>query len=382
LNRFDQEELVVELRNQGKTYREIAKLAQISPRDIKPILDKYGTDKNRLNTDHTNYRHDGDDDESRIVAISSKAYKLFSQGQSPIKVSIALNIEGPRVLELYKQYLDMKHMGSFSIMYKEVGNELPELIKFYDKTKRNRIDITLIKNYLTTITDDLPAVQKQSELLKRKTHALRFEKNEVETQLRDVKNQVDISREHLRTIVVEIQEAQNEMRELDRQKTEFKRFVAHFRDNDQGYKEIKEFVETRVKMILRDNNRLLDLAVISVLTSLSNDTDKCKYLFEMLDLENQSRQKRKINDWNDPHIKNTPLTLYRNNPFFNPKGLLGAQIIGNGDDLQAQRYKDDIVEMSKLFYERLRQELTVDIMKNLENRNSQYITWVNDSRRT
>jgi hypothetical protein len=371
MNRLEKEKLVVELRNQGKTYRDISKLAQISIRDIKPILDKYGTENIGLDADHTNYRHTEDGDGSTIVAISSRAYRLFSEGQNPIEVSIALNIEGPKALDLYKEYQDLIHLGSFSKMYKEVGGDMPDLIKFHEETKRKGIDITQIKNYLRTFCDDLPAVQKQFEVLKRETYALRLEKNEGETQWRDIENQIEISGEVLRTVIAEVKEAQNEKWEVERQKTELKRFVAHFRDNDQGYREIMQVVETRVKMILRDSNRLLDLAVISVLSSLSNNTDKCKYLFELLDLENHGRHKRQMTGWNYPHqtMKNTPLTQYRNNPFLFPKGLLGAQIIGNANDLQAQRSKDEIVEMSKLFYERLKQELTVDIMKNLESRN-------------
>jgi DNA-binding CsgD family transcriptional regulator len=40
LNRQEKEKLVLDLRSQGKTFREIAKEAQISPRDIKNILNK------------------------------------------------------------------------------------------------------------------------------------------------------------------------------------------------------------------------------------------------------------------------------------------------------------------------------------------------------
>ena len=40
LTRQERERLVLELYNQGKTYREIAKQARISPRDIGAILDK------------------------------------------------------------------------------------------------------------------------------------------------------------------------------------------------------------------------------------------------------------------------------------------------------------------------------------------------------
>jgi DNA-directed RNA polymerase specialized sigma subunit len=39
--RKEREELVLDLYfNQNKTYHEIAKIARISPRDIKPIIDK------------------------------------------------------------------------------------------------------------------------------------------------------------------------------------------------------------------------------------------------------------------------------------------------------------------------------------------------------
>ena len=40
LTRQERERLVVELYNQGKTYREISKEARISPRDIRIILNK------------------------------------------------------------------------------------------------------------------------------------------------------------------------------------------------------------------------------------------------------------------------------------------------------------------------------------------------------
>jgi DNA-binding NarL/FixJ family response regulator len=40
LTRQERERLVLDLYNQGKTYREISKEARISPRDIGVILDK------------------------------------------------------------------------------------------------------------------------------------------------------------------------------------------------------------------------------------------------------------------------------------------------------------------------------------------------------
>lgn len=171
MNKYEKENLVVALRRQGKNYRDISKLAQISIRDIKPILDKYGTDTLGLDSDRSNYPHDSDSDDSpKVVAISSRAYKLFSEGQSPLEVSMALNIGGPKVLSLYKEYQDMKHMSSFSRMYEEVGDDLPELIEFYEEAKRDGIN----KNH-RTFRFDLPAVQKQYEALKIQTDAVQLE---------------------------------------------------------------------------------------------------------------------------------------------------------------------------------------------------------------
>ena len=48
LTREEREEFVLDLYfNQNKKYSEIAKIARISPRDIKPIIDKASQEKER-----------------------------------------------------------------------------------------------------------------------------------------------------------------------------------------------------------------------------------------------------------------------------------------------------------------------------------------------
>jgi transposase len=70
LTRREKEKLVVELYENGRSYREIAKEARVSLRDIKGILD-------RASGVHT-------------MSKSSQAYQMFSEGKSPTKVAIAL----------------------------------------------------------------------------------------------------------------------------------------------------------------------------------------------------------------------------------------------------------------------------------------------------
>jgi DNA-directed RNA polymerase specialized sigma subunit len=72
LSRKEKEELVLDLYfNQNKTYHEIAKIARMSPRDIKPIIDKAIIEKER--TQH------------KTTAV--QAYELFSKGKTLLEVN-------------------------------------------------------------------------------------------------------------------------------------------------------------------------------------------------------------------------------------------------------------------------------------------------------
>jgi predicted transcriptional regulator len=89
LNRQEKEELVLDLYyNKKKTYHEIAKEARISTRDIKKILNRASKESE---SEHS-------------MSISSQAYKLFSEGRTPMQVAIALNLRENEVTQYYKEY--------------------------------------------------------------------------------------------------------------------------------------------------------------------------------------------------------------------------------------------------------------------------------------
>ena len=78
LTRKEKEELVLDLYfNQNKTFHEIAKIARMSPRDIKPIIDNAINEKER--TQH------------KTTAV--QAYELFRKGKTLLEVTIDLKLE-------------------------------------------------------------------------------------------------------------------------------------------------------------------------------------------------------------------------------------------------------------------------------------------------
>src|SRR5918911_5367878 len=91
LTRQERERLVLDLYNQGKTYREISKEARISPRDIGVILNKAVEEKAEeegIKQQDDNNVEDYKKQEQQHLSLATQAYKLFSEGKTPIEVAI------------------------------------------------------------------------------------------------------------------------------------------------------------------------------------------------------------------------------------------------------------------------------------------------------
>jgi transposase len=117
ITRQERERLVIELYNQGKTFREIAKEARMSFRDIGIILNKV------VEEEKTEGSKEGEQQEREHLSLSTQAYKLFSEGKSPIEVAVALNLGEPEATKLYREYWKLKRLHNLNLIYEELGEE-------------------------------------------------------------------------------------------------------------------------------------------------------------------------------------------------------------------------------------------------------------------
>src|SRR5215213_11833663 len=96
ITRQERERLVLELYNQGKTIREIAKEARMSFRDIGPILNKVVEEKSKgeegIKQQDDNAKQSKQQEQQQHLSLSTQAYKLFSEGKTPLEVAIAINL--------------------------------------------------------------------------------------------------------------------------------------------------------------------------------------------------------------------------------------------------------------------------------------------------
>src|SRR5215216_462105 len=108
LTRQEKERLVIDLYNQGKTIREISKEARMSFRDIGAILKKASGEKEEKQ------------DIKESISSSTKAYHLFSKGETPIEVAIALNLSEVETTKFYEEYLNLNQMHDLRMVYEEI----------------------------------------------------------------------------------------------------------------------------------------------------------------------------------------------------------------------------------------------------------------------
>jgi cytidylate kinase len=77
LTRQERERLVLDLYNQGKTTRKIAKIERMSIRDISPTLKEEESKRQKHK------------DQQQQEELFAKTYELFSEGKRPVEVAIS-----------------------------------------------------------------------------------------------------------------------------------------------------------------------------------------------------------------------------------------------------------------------------------------------------
>lgn len=162
LNKFEKRDLVIKLHKKGKTYREIAHIAHISPRDIKLIIKKYEQQK-RL---ESNKRRKENNQEplTKKLSLSSQAFTLFKEGKKLDEVKVLLDIPFKKAKTFWKQYLESIKMEDCYQFYEMFQNDLHTLLPISSFMKRNNVSGPHIVNILRTANDVINLNQTISNL--------------------------------------------------------------------------------------------------------------------------------------------------------------------------------------------------------------------------
>ena len=120
------EKKVLDLYEQGKTYRDIAQEAHVSPGYISSIIKK----------------STGEDDkqEAKPISTDTKARILYTQGKTPLEVSNDLSLTVEEVERIYTDFWKLKGFYDLYNTYvREIINNIPSFLKLYEIMKDKEI---------------------------------------------------------------------------------------------------------------------------------------------------------------------------------------------------------------------------------------------------
>jgi hypothetical protein len=230
ISNVEKERLVIDLYyNQRKNVCEIAQEARISFRDIAAILKKI--EAAAVNGDGSGNGNgirvaidDGTNSSNNNKPSNEKAtqaYKLFSEGKTPIEVAIQLNLSEKEATRYYTEYWRLKRLYSLYHIYQESKGNLSYILKQYRLAKRQGItadnNIEWFVNMVNIGTYNIPDLQRQYAKLQDEIQVIDHQKVVSKAELDNMNNQISILRRTMYQLSATCNDRRNEMSYLQAQ---------------------------------------------------------------------------------------------------------------------------------------------------------------------
>ena len=278
LTREERERFVIDLYNQGKNYREIAKEARISFRDIGPIVKKTIKEKETMEAKQENKADNNPDFNSnnqKQPSLAGQAYALFSQGKTPKDVAIELDLREYQVTKYQREYWKLEDLHDLNSVYQEIGGEgITQLLRLYKCSKAAGMDIENTVNLLKIANNDLPEVENRYNRIKKEVVHLKYRISSSERTMDNIENQIGISSQTLDSSRISCEQERSKLESLHEEKAGLGRMVRRFKRHNEEYLKIKKTVEQEVNQYLVGGRELLSLAFYSLMESMRKDPNK------------------------------------------------------------------------------------------------------------
>ena len=218
--------------NQHKSYAEIAQIEKMSPRDIHAIIKEEKARRQK-------YKH-----EKQQQEISSKAYKLFSEGKPPVKVTIILNLREPEATKLYREYWRLKQLHILNSIYKETNGNLGPFLKLYKQLINQRgMTVEKVVDAVDIAIHKLPYMESLYKQLKDEVDKMQRTRHQLENYLHKLKEEIAGSKELLKSYSSSCERKRQEAENLNKEILRLEIIISRLQNNNEEYLKIKKTVE-------------------------------------------------------------------------------------------------------------------------------------------
>ena len=204
-NNTERERKVLELYNQGKTTREIAKEQRLSLRDISLILKKHGVNHGIAMID------DDDNKKSSNNEKATQAYKLFRRKEA-VQVAIELNLREKQVNKFFREFWKLKNLSGLYEIYPQIEHYLPSFLKLHKALKKRGLNPQNTESFVDLIelgVVKLPELQDQYQKLQDKVQGLRYNLQDMQYRKQGLERYLQAIQER----IIELTDAQNTLQQ-------------------------------------------------------------------------------------------------------------------------------------------------------------------------
>ena len=271
LTRQEREQNVLDLYNQGKNIRDIAKELRMSFRDIGAVLKKEEKENERQKRQlEINIASSGSDNDQRGSSSSTQAYKLFSQAKTPVEVAIELGLNQKQVTKYYREYWKLKGLHKLTIVYEEIKNDIGYFLKLHRLAKASGMNTDSVVNLLSIANNDLHAFEDKYKKQQQNVNHLESKELDASITLEELKSRIQNAKQMLDYYHLSCQKEVSKMLQLHRQNIGLERLLRQFKNNNEDYIRIEYVAKQTVRSVLSDNRQLLKTC-----TSIANRIVAC-----------------------------------------------------------------------------------------------------------
>jgi hypothetical protein len=212
--------------------------------------------------------------QARHSFLSSQAYRLFSEGRTPVEVAIELNIREPDVTQYYKEYWKLKNLDNLYRIYREIGNDIWYFVELFRLAKIAGMRVKQVIKVLTIANNYLPWVEDRHNCLTGEVDLLEAEKKSSARIIQGYNTQITALGKTFDRYCFTCQEEEDKLSDLRQRRNKLEAFVRHFENNNPEYIKISNAIEEKAGAKFSNLKDILRMAVLSVTESIRNNPDK------------------------------------------------------------------------------------------------------------
>ncbi len=240
---------------------------KMSPRDIHAIIKEEKARRQKYK------------DKQQQEELSSKTYKLFSEGNRPIEVAIALNLGQPEVSKLYRDYWKLKRLNQLNSIYQETNGKLGPFLKLYRLMKEKGMTIENVVNAVEIAIHKLPYMEGLYEQVKEQVERMQRTVQRLANDIEALKYKISILDKTALTCEQDCMRTEQQLQELIDKKNRIENLIANILNRDnKGYSKLKHIIKENVKAALSENKQVITVAFTALLQTLKNDPEMVKLI--------------------------------------------------------------------------------------------------------